>query len=602
MFGGIFGGTPQTAARLRRRHRVVRRLQPLLPDRAAARRRARCARSLDRWSGPREEALVTMSQPPVSVPAATSVAREYSIYAGPKEPEQLAAVGAQLDRSIDLGYVVDDAAHARLRVAAEGLLRGDPELRRRDHPAHGHRAALLTAPLAAKQMRSMKRMGEIQPKLKALQEKYKDDRQQQSQEMMKLYKEAGVNPLGGCLPMVLQIPVFIGLYYALQSSIDLRQAPFMLWIDDLSRPETLFTIPGVGWPVRVLPVLMTLSMVLQQRMTPTTTMDPVQARTMHDRDAGHVLLHVLRIPVRTGALLVREQPAGGRAAALPESPGEPPAGASDEQQEIVMYDSSSGSARVRGPRSRRGSREGGWLFRSAPGRTRHRGTRDRLDRRARRPRGRGRLSRARAQPPARGGGGGGSPEPRRWPRRSRPRARAATTTAAAAADAAVGIAAIATAVAGAARRASRARAAREFREPRDGAAAPRRRGRAPASRRSAPRSGELGELGDFVKGLVERMELGPFEITETSENDALVVIQVRGAAAQRLVGGEGRTVDAMQLLANQVSIRISGDDAPARRARRRGRRGPARGLPDARRRARGVARARDRAARSRSRR
>jgi YidC/Oxa1 family membrane protein insertase len=140
---------------------------------------------------------------------------------------------------------------------------------------------LLTAPLAAKQMRSMKRMGEIQPRLKALQEKHKDDRQQQSQEMMKLYKEAGVNPLGGCLPMVLQIPVFIGLYYALQSSIDLRQAPFMLWINDLSRPETLFTIPGVGWPVRLLPVLMTGSMALQQRMTPTTTtMDPVQARTM----------------------------------------------------------------------------------------------------------------------------------------------------------------------------------------------------------------------------------------------------------------------------------------------------------------------------------
>jgi spoIIIJ-associated protein len=72
----------------------------------------------------------------------------------------------------------------------------------------------------------------------------------------------------------------------------------------------------------------------------------------------------------------------------------------------------------------------------------------------------------------------------------------------------------------------------------------------------------VGELGSFVKGLVERMELGPFEITETKENESLVVIQVRGAAAQRLVGGEGRTVDAMQLLANQASLRISGDDAP----------------------------------------
>ena len=234
-----------------------------------------------RWvaARPREETLVTMAQPAVSVPTGTSIMREYSVYAGPKDPEQLAAVGAQLNRSIDLGW----SWMAPLTRAFAWLLKACYAV----IPNYGVAIILLTvmvrlctAPLAAKQMKSMKRMGVIQPKLKALQEKYKDDRQQQSQEMMKLYKEAGVNPLGGCLPMVLQIPVFIGLYYALQSSIDLRQAPFMLWIDDLSRPETLFTIPGAGWPVRVLPVLMTLSMVLQQRMTPMTTMDPVQARTM----------------------------------------------------------------------------------------------------------------------------------------------------------------------------------------------------------------------------------------------------------------------------------------------------------------------------------
>jgi YidC/Oxa1 family membrane protein insertase len=220
-----------------------------------------------------------MAQPAVSVPTGTSITREYAIYAGPKDPEQLAAVGAQLDRSIDLGW----SWMAPLTRAFAWLLKACYAV----IPNYGVAIILLTvmvrlctAPLAAKQMKSMKRMGEIQPKMKALQEKHKDDRQQQSQEMMKLYKEAGVNPLGGCLPMVFQIPVFIGLYYALQSSIDLRQAPFMLWIDDLSRPETLFAIPGVGWPVRVLPVLMTLSMVLQQRMTPMTTMDPVQARTM----------------------------------------------------------------------------------------------------------------------------------------------------------------------------------------------------------------------------------------------------------------------------------------------------------------------------------
>jgi len=234
-----------------------------------------------RWlvAKPGEETLVTVSQPAVSVPAKTSITREYAIYAGPKDPDQLAAVGAQLNRSIDLGW----AWIAPLTRAFVWLLKACHSV----IPNYGVAIILLTvmvrlctAPLAAKQMKSMKRMGEIQPKLKALQAKHKDDRQQQSQEMMKLYKEAGVNPLGGCLPMVLQIPVFIGLYYALQSSIDLRQAPFMLWIDDLSQPETLLTIPGVGWPVRVLPVLMTLSMVLQQRMTPMTTMDPTQARTM----------------------------------------------------------------------------------------------------------------------------------------------------------------------------------------------------------------------------------------------------------------------------------------------------------------------------------
>jgi YidC/Oxa1 family membrane protein insertase len=278
MLGGIFGGKPEPQRDFAGdiewsgaySHYF---LTALIPD------IARDARV--RWLAvrPHEEALVTMSQPAVSVPPATAVTREYSIYAGPKDPDRLAAVGAQLDRSIDLGW----SWMAPLTRAFLWLLKACYAV----IPNYGVAIILLTiivrlftAPLAAKQMKSMKRMGELSPKMKELQAKYKDDRQQQSQEMMKLYKEAGVNPLGGCLPMVFQIPVFIGLYYALQSSIDLRQAPFMLWIDDLSRPETLFTIPGFGWPVRVLPVLMTLSMVLQQRMTPMTTMDPVQARTM----------------------------------------------------------------------------------------------------------------------------------------------------------------------------------------------------------------------------------------------------------------------------------------------------------------------------------
>ena len=80
--------------------------------------------------------------------------------------------------------------------------------------------------------------------------------------------------------MVLQLPVFIGLFYALQSSIDLRQAPFFLWINDLSAPATLFTLPGVDFPVRILPILMGASMLIQQKMMPQAGMDPAQAKMM----------------------------------------------------------------------------------------------------------------------------------------------------------------------------------------------------------------------------------------------------------------------------------------------------------------------------------
>jgi len=96
---------------------------------------------------------------------------------------------------------------------------------------------------------------------------------------MSLYRQEKVNPLGGCLPMVLQLPVFIGLFYALRSSIQLRQAPFIGWIDDLSAPDLLFTVPGTDFPFRVLPLLMGASMFFQQKMTP-MQMDPAQARMM----------------------------------------------------------------------------------------------------------------------------------------------------------------------------------------------------------------------------------------------------------------------------------------------------------------------------------
>ncbi len=221
------------------------------------------------------------------VPPGISLTRDYRYYAGPKSTDHLLAFGAQLDRSIDLGWAF-----------IEPITKGFVWLLRRTYevvPNYGVAIIFLTfvlrivmAPLTHKQMKVMKKnssqMAELQPKIKATQERYADDAQKRNEEMMKIYREAGVNPLtmmgGGCLPMLLQLPIFIALYYALQSAIELRGAPFGLWITDLSIPETLLTLPVLEIPIRVLPLAMGASMVIQQKMTPMTSMDPNQARMM----------------------------------------------------------------------------------------------------------------------------------------------------------------------------------------------------------------------------------------------------------------------------------------------------------------------------------
>ena len=117
--------------------------------------------------------------------------------------------------------------------------------------------------------KSMAKMRKVSPRLKTLKERYGDDRQRMNQEMMKLYKEEKINPMGGCLPILVQIPVFIALYWALLESVELRQAPFILWIEDLSVMD----------PYYVLPILMGISMVIQQKLNPPPP-DPIQAKVM----------------------------------------------------------------------------------------------------------------------------------------------------------------------------------------------------------------------------------------------------------------------------------------------------------------------------------
>ncbi len=126
-------------------------------------------------------------------------------------------------------------------------------------------------PITHKGMQGMRRMQEMQPEMNAIKEKYKDDRQRQQQEMARLWKEHKINPIGGCLPMIVQIPVFIALFTVLRSAIELRFAQF-LWISDLSEPEQLFSLgfslPFLGEYFNLLPILMAVTMWLQQKMTP----------------------------------------------------------------------------------------------------------------------------------------------------------------------------------------------------------------------------------------------------------------------------------------------------------------------------------------------
>ncbi len=196
----------------------------------------------------------------------------FSLYIGPKDYEILKKTGSQLERNIDLGWF-SFLAHPLL-----WLIRFFYKI----FGNYGLSIILLTLvikalflPLTQTSFKSMAAMQDLQPEMKALRERIKDPTQL-NQEMMALYKKRGVNPMGGCFPILIQIPVFLGLYNALLNAIELRHAPFALWITDLSAPEHL-TVFGFGIPVMVL--IMGASMFVQQWMTP-SAMDPMQKKIM----------------------------------------------------------------------------------------------------------------------------------------------------------------------------------------------------------------------------------------------------------------------------------------------------------------------------------
>jgi len=202
----------------------------------------------------------------------------YKLYLGPKEEGYLKAADPKLKDIINYGW---------FDIIAQPLLKCLKFFNRFTHN-YGVDIIILTIlikllfwPLTHKSYVSMQQMKKLQPKMQKIREKYKDDKEKMNQEIMQMYRTHKVNPVGGCLPMILQIPVFFALYRVLYSALAIRHAPFMLWINDLAAPDRLYVginIPYLGG-LPVLTLLMGVSMFFQQKMSPTTG-DPRQEKMM----------------------------------------------------------------------------------------------------------------------------------------------------------------------------------------------------------------------------------------------------------------------------------------------------------------------------------
>jgi YidC/Oxa1 family membrane protein insertase len=216
-----------------------------------------------------------MHLPGFRVEAGQSYTTRFQLYLGPKLYHQLARLEHNEAEVMEFGV---------FKVICQALLNGLNLL----HSFLGNYAAAILAlttivklslwPLQNKATASMRRMAALSPKIQELREKYKDDPTRMNQETMKLYKEYGINPVGGCLPMLIQIPIFFGLFTMLRQAVELRGAHF-LWIHDLSQPDTVAHLPIVGWPINILPLIMAATSFWMTHLTPKSG-DPTQQRMM----------------------------------------------------------------------------------------------------------------------------------------------------------------------------------------------------------------------------------------------------------------------------------------------------------------------------------
>lgn len=260
--------------------------------------------TLPRFTGEEARMVATNGPPPVGYETALvyppanlapnqTLERQITIYAGPKEYQTLARIAGQFNNNLDL--VMNFGFFG---FFSKALLVGMNWLHSGLKFSYGWAIIAITIiiklifwPLTQASTRSMKRMQALQPQMNAIKEKYKDDPMKMNRKTMEFMREHKVSPIGGCLPMLLQIPVFFGFYRMIQSAIELRGAHF-LWVGDLSKPDTLFVIPGlagvpfigiagVGLPFNLLPLIMGVTMLVQARMTPPSPgMDPTQQKIM----------------------------------------------------------------------------------------------------------------------------------------------------------------------------------------------------------------------------------------------------------------------------------------------------------------------------------
>ncbi len=228
------------------------------------------------------EIRVSYITPSLNVKPLERITKNFALYLGPRDLYVLKGLGKKLEKAINFGWfdIIAKPLLVTLRFFNKYVSN------------YGVSIILLTIlikilfwPLTRKSYQSMKEMRKLQPMMAKIREKYKNNKQEMQKQLMNLYKTYKINPMGGCLPMVVQIPVFFAFYRILPSSIELRHAPFVLWINDLSAPERLFSfsfkIPFMAPPygIPVLTLLMGASMFLQQKMTPSPG-DPAQAKMM----------------------------------------------------------------------------------------------------------------------------------------------------------------------------------------------------------------------------------------------------------------------------------------------------------------------------------